>query len=97
MENIDHTRTKVKHPQTKGICERFHRTILDEFYRVTFRKKLYASVAELQADLDAWVKEYNEERPPQGSLPRVRALLQNACATACGSVWRFPALALWLW
>jgi transposase InsO family protein len=66
VENIDHTRTKVKHPQTNGICERFHRTILDEFYRVTFRKKLYASIAELQADLDAWVKEYNEQRPHQG-------------------------------
>lgn len=66
VENIDHTRTKVKHPQTNGICERFHRTILDEFYRVTFRKKLYASIAELQIDLDAWVKEYNEQRPHQG-------------------------------
>ena len=66
VENIDHTRTKVKHPQTNGICERFHRTILDEFYRVTFRKKLYASIAELQADLDAWVKEYNEQRSHQG-------------------------------
>jgi transposase InsO family protein len=66
VENIDHTRTKVKHPQTNGICERFHRTILDEFYRVTFRKKLYASIAELQADLDEWVKEYNEQRPHQG-------------------------------
>jgi transposase InsO family protein len=66
VENIDHSRTKVKHPQTNGICERFHRTILDEFYRVTFRKKLYASIAELQADLDVWVKEYNEQRPHQG-------------------------------
>jgi transposase InsO family protein len=66
VENIDHTRTKVKHPQTNGICERFHRTILDEFYRVTFRKKLYASIAELQADLDAWLKEYNELRSHQG-------------------------------
>ena len=66
VENIDHTRTKVRHPQTNGICERFHRTILDEFYRVTFRKKLYANVAALQEDLDAWVKEYNEQRSHQG-------------------------------
>ena len=66
VEDIDHTRTKVKHPQTNGICERFHRTILDEFYRVTFRKKLYASIAELQADLDIWIAEYNEQRPHQG-------------------------------
>src|SRR6201990_1961334 len=41
VENNDHTRTKVRSPQTNGICERFHKTLLDEFYRVAFRKKLY--------------------------------------------------------
>ena len=49
-----------------GICERFHKTVLDEFYRVAFRKKLYRSLDELQADLDAWLKEYNEVRTHQG-------------------------------
>ena len=39
-EDIDHSRTKTKSPQTNGICERFHKTVLDEFYRVAFRKKL---------------------------------------------------------
>lgn len=66
VENIDHTRTKTKSPQTNGICERFHKTVLDEFYRVAFRKKLYRAIAELQADLDAWLIEYNEERTHQG-------------------------------
>jgi transposase InsO family protein len=66
VEDIDHTRTKVKRPQTNGICERFHKTVLDEFYRVAFRKKLYRTIEELQADLDAWVREYNEQRPHQG-------------------------------
>jgi transposase InsO family protein len=66
IEDIEHTRTKVKRPQTNGICERFHRTMLDEFYRVAFRKKLYTSLAELQADVDAWLHEYNELRPHQG-------------------------------
>lgn len=56
VENIDHTRTKTKHPQTNGICERFNKTCLNEFYRVAFRKKLYASLAELQGDLDAWLR-----------------------------------------
>ena len=55
IENIDHTRTKTKHPQTNGICERFHKTVLNEFYRVAFRKKLYRSLEELQADLDVWL------------------------------------------
>ena len=49
-----------------GICERFHRTVLDEFYRVAFRKKIYRTIDELQADLDAWILEYNEQRPHQG-------------------------------
>jgi Integrase core domain/Winged helix-turn helix len=66
VEDVDHTRTKTKSPQTNGICERFHRTALDEFYRVAFRKKLCRGVEELQADLDRWVAEYNERRPHQG-------------------------------
>jgi hypothetical protein len=53
LEDIDHTRTKVKSPQTNGICERFHKTVLNEFYRVAFRKKIFASLNELQTDLDA--------------------------------------------
>jgi Integrase core domain len=56
----------VKSPQTNGICERFHKTVLSEFYRVAFRKKLYASLDELQADLDEWLRYYNEERPHSG-------------------------------
>jgi len=66
VEDVDHTRTKTRSPQTNGICERFHTTVLNEFYRVAFRKKLYASLEELQADLDAWLREYNEVRPHQG-------------------------------
>ena len=66
IENINHSRTKTKSPQTNGICERFNKTILNEFYRVAFRKKLYGSIEELQADLDRWMEEYNETRPHQG-------------------------------
>src|SRR5215831_17243426 len=66
IEDIDHSRTKTKSPQTNGICERFHKTALNEFYRVAFRKKVYRSIDELQADLDAWIQEYNETRPHQG-------------------------------
>lgn len=66
VEDIDHSRTKTKSPQTNGIAERFHKTVLNEFYRIAFRKKLYASIGELQDDLDEWVRSYNEERPHQG-------------------------------
>jgi Integrase core domain len=47
-------------------CERFHKTVLNEFYRVAFRKKVYRSIDDLQVDLDLWVREYNEARPHQG-------------------------------
>jgi len=66
VENIDHSKTKARSPQSNGICERFHKTVLDEFYRVAFRKKVYSSLEELQKDLDEWLKEYNEVRTHTG-------------------------------
>lgn len=66
IEDIDHTRTKAKSPQTNGICERFHRTIQDEFYAIAFRKKIYTSIEEIQADLDDWLHYYNNERTHTG-------------------------------
>jgi transposase InsO family protein len=66
IEDIDHSKTKTRHPQTNGICERFHRTIKEEFYEIAFRKKIYSSLEELQADLDQWMAYYNAERPHSG-------------------------------
>lgn len=66
LEDIDHSKTKARHPQTNGICERFHKTIKEEFYSVTFRKKVYTSLEELQIDLDLWMRKYNEFRPHSG-------------------------------
>ena len=68
LNDIDHTKTKAASPQTNGICERFHKTILQEFYQITFRKKLYSSLEELQLDLDDWLKFYNTERTHQGKV-----------------------------
>ena len=68
VNDIEHTRTKARHPQTNGICERFHKTVLQEFYQVAFRKKLYRSLEELQQDLDAWIDYYNAERTHQGKM-----------------------------
>jgi len=59
VEDVDHSRTKTKSPQTNGIVERFHKTVLNEFYRVAFRKRIYGSIAELQEDLDEWIRSYN--------------------------------------
>jgi transposase InsO family protein len=66
LNDIEHSRTKVRRPQTNGFVERFNRTVLDEFCRIAFRQKFYDSVQELQADLDAWLIHYNTERPHRG-------------------------------
>lgn len=66
IEDIDHTKTKARSPQTNGICERFHKTIQEEFYAIAFRKKIYESIDALQADLDTWMSYYNNERTHSG-------------------------------
>lgn len=68
INDIEHTKTKAYSPQTNGICERFHKTILEEFYQVAFRKKIYNTLGELQTDLDAWLVHYNNERTHQGKM-----------------------------
>ena len=77
VNDIDHTKTKAKSPQTNGICERFHRTILNEFYQVTFRKKVYADIESLQTDLDRWTHAYNTERTHQGKICCGRTPMQT--------------------
>lgn len=72
LNEIKHKRTKVAHPQTNGFVERFHRTVLDEFFRLVFRTKFYETVETLQSDLDAWLVEYNTQRPHQGYRNRGR-------------------------
>lgn len=68
VNDIDHSRTKAYSPQTNGICERFQKTVKEEFYEVTFRKKVYSDLETLQADLDEWVNQYNTERTHQGKM-----------------------------
>jgi transposase InsO family protein len=66
IEDIDHTKTKAKSPQTNGICERFNQTVLNEFYRIAFRKKIYNTLEQLQDDLDEWINYYNQDRTHSG-------------------------------
>ena len=77
LNDIDHSKTKVKSPQSNGICERFHKTILQEFYQIAFRKKVYASLDELQKDLDEWLDGYNNERTHQGKMCCGRTPMQT--------------------
>ncbi|QJP71300.1 IS481 family transposase [Burkholderia glumae] len=80
LNDIEHTKTKARHPQTNGICERFHKTILQEFYQVAFRHKLYLTLAELQVDLETWLMYYNGERTHQGKMCCGRTPLQTLIA-----------------
>ncbi len=66
LEGIEHSKTKVKSPQSNGICERFHRTIQEEFYAIAFRKKLYQSIEDMQTDLNDWLEYYNTDRTHTG-------------------------------
>lgn len=75
INDIEHTKTKVKHPQTNGICERFHKTILQAFYQEVFRKQIYADLETLQADLDELY--YNHHRTHQGKMCCGRTLMET--------------------
>lgn len=68
INDIDHAKTKAMSPQTNGICEQFHKTILNEFYQITFRKKPYGELDTLQSDPDEWLAHYNNERTHQGKM-----------------------------
>jgi transposase InsO family protein len=77
LNEIEHTKTKAKSPQTNGICERVHQTILNEFYRVAFRKKVYQDLETLQMDLDAYMRKYNLERTHQGKRCQGKTPMQT--------------------
>jgi transposase InsO family protein len=81
IEDIDHSRTRARRPQTNGICERFHKTVQDEFYEVAFRKKIYRSLDELQSDLDQWLEYYNGRRPHTGKYCEGRTPFQTFTAS----------------
>jgi len=77
LNDIEHTKTRAASPQTNGICERFHKTILQEFYQITFRRKLYLTLEELQHDLDEWIDYYNHRRTHQGKVCCGRTPMQT--------------------
>ena len=66
LNDIRHRRTQVKHPQTNGFVERFHRTILDEFFRVEMRRQHFPDLESLELAIQRWLVYYNHERPHQG-------------------------------
>jgi transposase InsO family protein len=66
LEAIEHRTTKVRRPQSNGIVERMHRTLLEEHFGIQGRVKFYESLDEMQHDLDTYLHVYNHERAHQG-------------------------------
>jgi hypothetical protein len=58
---IEHLLTAPRSPTTTGKIERFHRSLRAEF--LTGRS--FATLPVAQAELDAWVHDYNHRRPHQ--------------------------------
>src|SRR5690606_14228202 len=77
LHDIEHSKTKANHAQTNRICARFHKTILQEFYQVAFRRKIYQSIEEVQLGLDDWIVHYNNERTHQGKMCCGRTPMQT--------------------
>jgi transposase InsO family protein len=91
LENIEHTRTKARSPQTNGICERFHQTIQNEFYASAFRRKLYHSLEELQADVDVWMEGYNANVRTRASIARAKRHCKRSSRAR-----RWPTTSNWI-
>jgi len=77
IQQIQHRRTDIGSPETNGFCERFHRTVKEEFYAVAFRRTFYESLEQLQHDLDDFVAFYNRERAHQGYRTQGRTPFQT--------------------
>jgi transposase InsO family protein len=60
---IRHLLTAPRSPTTTGKVERWHKTMRAEF--LAEHDYRHATIADLQAALDAWVDHYNTERPHQ--------------------------------
>jgi transposase InsO family protein len=79
---IRHTRTKPRHAWTNGFVERLQGTILQEHWRVAFRRHYFTSRAALQRSLEAFMRYYNTERPHQGYRVRGRTPAALVCDIA---------------
>ncbi len=77
LNEIEHSRTKVRHPQTNRSCEKLNQTIQEEFYSVAFRKKLYSTMEEMQKVLDTFMNYYNSERTNQGKRCKGRTPMET--------------------
>lgn len=63
---LAHHRIPPRSPNHNSVCERFHRTILHEFYRPHFHRGRVDSIALLDKSMQTWLRDYNDHRPNNG-------------------------------
>jgi transposase InsO family protein len=63
---LDHHRIPPRSPNHNSVCERFHGTVLHEFYRPHFHRGRVDDIALLDRSLQAWLMDYNQHRPNHG-------------------------------
>lgn len=73
---LHHHRIPPRSPNHNAVCERFHGTVLEEFYRPHFHRGRVEDVALLDRSLQAWVADYNHDRPNHGDYMAGRTPLQ---------------------
>lgn len=69
---IDHHRIPPRSPNHNAVCERFHGTCLQECWRPAFHRRRFTSIAQLQAEANAWLVGYNNRRRNHGDFMRGR-------------------------
>ena len=69
---VRHHRIPPRSPNLNAFVERFQGTVLHLHYRVAFRYRYYTSAAAIDADLQAFLRFYNFERPHRGYRTRGR-------------------------
>ena len=69
---INHHRIPPRSPNHNAVCERFHGTALQEFYRPAFHRQHFARLADLDAQFQGWLQPYNTRRRNHGDFMRGR-------------------------
>jgi hypothetical protein len=72
LNDLEHTCIRLERPHFNGSVERLNQTIKDEFYSVTFRKKLYRiSWISMQTLMTSWCITQPEHEPGFGTVRAV--------------------------
>ena len=69
---IERHQLPPRSPDLNAFVERFQGTCLHLHYRTAFRYRFYESANDVDADLQAWLRFYNYERPHRGYRTRGR-------------------------